>query len=73
MNNGTAAGLGISIDPDWPNLDNNSRWESGLTSSKGIDPRSSGFYFTGCTDLADCAPLGKPGWSCTGLYCIEDD
>ena len=63
--------LGISVDPEYPNLDNNHRWETGLTGSKGRDPRSPGFYLSGCDGLADCAPLGKPGWSCTGLFCAE--
>lgn len=70
---GSVGGLGISTDPEYPNIDNNARWESGLTGSKGENPRTPGFYHTGCDGLADCAPLGKPGWSCTGLFCVEDD
>jgi hypothetical protein len=72
MFSGSAAGLGTSVDPDFPNVNNNSRWEIGLTGSKGETPRSPGFYLTGCDGPAECAPLGKPGWSCTGLFCIED-
>ena len=69
---GTENGLGISVDPEFPNADNNSRWEAALLGSKGQAPRSSGFYMTGCAGPAECAPLGKPGWSCSGLFCIED-
>lgn len=70
---GTIGALGTSIDPQYPNLDNNVRWESGLTGSKGLDPRSPGFFLTGCDGLVDCAPLGKPGWSCTGIFCVEGE
>lgn len=69
---GTEAGLGTSIDDLYPNFDNKLRWEHGLTGSKGENPRSPGFYLTGCNSLSDCAPLGKPGWSCQGIICLEN-
>ena len=69
---GQSNGLGISIDPERPNIDNNTRWEAALLGSKGAAPRSPGFYLTGCNGPTECAPEGKPGWSCSGVYCMED-
>ncbi|WP_165704034.1 zinc-dependent metalloprotease family protein [Enhygromyxa salina] len=70
---GDAAGLGLSVDDEYPNLDNATRWEFGLTGSKGKDPRSPGFYLSGCEGPAECAPLGKPGWSCAAnVFCEEN-
>lgn len=54
---------------DDPNVDNNERWESAFE-LKGAYPRSAGWYHTGCTGLDECAPLGKPGWSCNGAWCV---
>ncbi len=52
-------------------IDNNAKWEVAFQ-TKGERPRSSGWAHTGCSSLAECAPLGKPGWSCNGLSCVED-
>ncbi|WP_157595869.1 M12 family metallo-peptidase [Plesiocystis pacifica] len=46
-------------------------WEDSMA-SKGSLPRSSGWFHTGCTGVAECAPLGKPGWSCNNLWCAEE-
>lgn len=56
---------------DNPNTDNNVRWALAFE-TKGSLPRSSGWSHTGCSGDAECAPLGKPGWSCNGLWCVED-
>lgn len=69
---GQSNGLGLSIDPDRPNIDNNAQWETALLGSKGEAPRSPGFYLTECTGPDECAPEAKPGWSCSGVYCVED-
>lgn len=69
---GTNIELGVSVDAEHPGVVNKAQWELGLQGSKGENPRSPGFYLTGCESLAQCAPLGKPGWSCTGLFCVED-
>jgi hypothetical protein len=41
--------------------------------NKGWLPRSSGWSHTDCEGFAECAPLGKPGWSCNGLWCVQDE
>ena len=52
-------------------IDNNAKWEVAFE-TKGARPRSSGWAHTGCSGFAECAPLGKPGWSCNGSWCLED-
>jgi hypothetical protein len=57
---------------DNQSIDNNVNWQAAFE-TKGARPRSSGWTHTGCTGFAECAPLGKPGWSCSnGSWCVED-
>lgn len=74
--NGNYAGLvpalGISIDQDHPNIDNNATWATSFA-RKHSHPRSSGWRWAGCHEVEHvCAPLGKPGWSCKIAWCEPD-
>lgn len=70
--NATGGSLPIlGVVEDDPNVDNNTRWELAFESKSSL-PRSSGWAHSGCWDDDECAPLGKPGWSCNGLWCVED-
>jgi hypothetical protein len=61
----------LGIAQDDASVDNNMEWEEAFM-SKGSLPRSSGWIHTGCSGFDECAPLGKPGWSCNGLWCEQD-
>lgn len=61
----------LGITQDNVNVDNNENWEEAFM-TKGLRPRSSGWSHTGCSGFDECAPLGKPGWSCNGLWCVLD-
>jgi hypothetical protein len=64
--------LGISVDEDYPDMDNNETWELSFA-RKHSHPRSSGWRWTGCYEVDHvCAPLGKPGWSCEAAWCEPD-
>lgn len=54
-----------------PLVDNNAIWDRAM-SRKGSHPRSSGWRHTFCNGPDECAPLGKPGWSCNGAWCEPD-
>ncbi|EDM73551.1 hypothetical protein PPSIR1_27048 [Plesiocystis pacifica SIR-1] len=57
------------VPPECVGVDNNVTWSEAFA-TKHLQPRSSGWRWTGCAGVEHaCAPLGKPGWTCNNAWC----